>query len=141
MIRFSMFCLCATLVASTAFVGQSSHADGKGDLPSIEDVMKSFSGKGNVHKLLRKAVDAEKIDWEDAAKLMKKYSDTAVLIGKYGKVKPEKGAQAGWTKLCDEFAKQSKELEAAVGKKDKDASKTMLSKLNDTCEKCHEDHR
>jgi cytochrome c556 len=140
MLRCTMFCLTFGLFAGLALMsGQPTQADDK--LPSLDDVMKAFSGKGNVHKLLKKSVEAPKTDWADASKLVKKYSDTAELIGKYAKVKPEKGDAKGWAKLCEEFANQAKDLEKAVGAKDADASKAALAKLHDTCEKCHEDHR
>jgi hypothetical protein len=112
------------------------------DPPPFLKVMEdNFSGKKNVHKAIKKAIDADSTDWGEVDKLMKKYAAAARNVGAHAKDKPEKGDDKSWAKLTVQFAGQAKELEAAVAAKDKEKAKATLEKLNDTCETCHEAHR
>ena len=43
--------------------------------------------------------------------------------------------------MTTQFAAQTKELEGAIAKKDKEKAKVTIEKLHETCEACHENHR
>ncbi len=117
-------------------------ADDSKNLPTFQKVMEdNFSGKKNVHRAVKKALEADSIDWTEVAKLMKKYGIAADLVAKHAKTKPEKGDEKSWAKLTVQFAAQTKDLDAAIAKKDKDKALGVIEKLHDTCEACHEDHR
>jgi hypothetical protein len=117
-------------------------ADEPKDPPPFLKVMEdNFSGKKNVHRALKKAVDADAIDWGEVGNLCKQYATAANHVGAHAKTKPEKGDDKSWAKLTEQFCAQAKELETAVAKKDKDQIKGAIEKLHDTCEACHENHR
>jgi hypothetical protein len=111
------------------------------DSPFLKVMEDNFSGKKNVHKAVKKALEADSIDWTDVAKLMKQYGIAAQSVGQHAKSKPEKGDQASWAKLTTEFAAEAKDLDAAIAKKDKDKALGTIEKLHETCEACHENHR
>jgi Cytochrome C' len=117
-------------------------ADTPKDPPPFLKVMEdNFSGKKNVHRNLKKAVEADTTDWGEVATLMKQYSIAAGFVGQHAKTKPEKGDEKSWSKLTVQFAAEAKELDGAVAKKDKDKAIASLEKLHETCEACHENHR
>jgi hypothetical protein len=117
-------------------------ADEPKDPPPFLKVMEdNFSGKKNVHRALKKAVDADTIDWGEVGNLCKQYTTAAGQVGAHSKTKPEKGDDKSWAKLTEQFQTLSKELDAAVAKKDKEQIKGTMEKLHDTCEACHENHR
>src|SRR5262245_11902443 len=117
-------------------------ADEPKDPPPFLKVMEdNFSGKKNVHRALKKAVDADTIDWGEVGNLCKQYTTAANQVGAHAKTKPEKGDEKSWAKLTEQFCTLSKELDAAVAKKDKEQIKGTMEKLHDTCEACHENHR
>jgi Cytochrome C' len=117
-------------------------ADEPKDPPPFLKVMEdNFSGKKNVHRALKKAVDADTIDWGEVGNLCKQYTTAANQVGAHAKTKPEKGDDKSWAKLTEQFQSLSKELDAAVAKKDKEQIKGTMEKLHDTCEACHENHR
>jgi hypothetical protein len=131
------------LQAGVFLVGPSLiAADEPKDAPPFLKVMEdNFSGKKNVHRAIKKALDADNTDWADVANLMKQYSTAAGHVGAHAKTKPEKGDDKSWTKLTAEFCAAAKELDGAVAKKDKEKAKAVIEKLHETCEACHENHR
>ncbi|HKB01931.1 MAG TPA: cytochrome c [Gemmataceae bacterium] len=144
MLRIVAACLCGgAFTAAVVFLGPApAQADAPGDPPPFLKIMEdNFSGKKNVHRALKKAVDSDPTDWADVDKFMKQYGEAAAHVGKHAKSKPEKGDDKSWSKLTAQFASEAKELQAAVGKKDKETAKNILGKLNETCEACHENHR
>lgn len=127
------------LQAGVFFVGPSVLADESS--PFLKVMEDNFSGKKNVHKALKRQIDADSTDWGEVAKLIKQYAAAAQNVGTHSKDKPEKGDDKSWAKLTTQFAAQAKELETAVTAKDKEKAKATLEKLNETCETCHEAHR
>jgi hypothetical protein len=117
-------------------------ADEPKDPPPFLKVMEdNFSGKKNVHRAIKKALDADTTDWTDVSNLMKQYSTAAAHVGAHAKTKPEKGDDKSWAKLTADFNATAKELDGAVAKKDKEKAKAVIEKLHETCEACHENHR
>ncbi|HJZ89430.1 MAG TPA: cytochrome c [Gemmataceae bacterium] len=144
MLRFVAASVCGVVFTAAALFLNSppAQADAPGDPPPFLKIMEdNFSGKKNIHRALKRAVDADPTDWAEVDKLMKQYGDAAGFIGKHAKSKPEKGDEKSWGKLTAQFAAEAKELQTAVAKKDKEAAKNTLAKLNETCEACHENHR
>lgn len=109
--------------------------------PFLKVMEDNFSGKKNVHRALKKAVEADNVDWKDVDTLTKQYTTAAEYVTQHAKTKPEKGAQDSWAKLSMQFGAHAKELGAAVGKKDKEKTIGTIEKLHETCEACHENHR
>lgn len=109
--------------------------------PFLKIMEDNFSGKKNVHRAVKKALEADKTDWTEIATLNKKYATAAMQVSMHAKTKPEKGDSKSWETLCKQFGTQVKDLDAAVTKKDSDKAKLAIEKLNETCEACHENHR
>jgi cytochrome c556 len=124
-------CLAAFVLAGPTPVG----ADDKN--PTNEEIMKKLHGKMGSHKLINKALEGDP-NWDDIAKHAKIYADLSALLEKN---KPDKGDEAGWKKLAHQYAVDAKALSEAAAKKDKDTVKTVFTKLKDSCETCHENHR
>jgi hypothetical protein len=117
-------------------------ADEPKDPPPFLKVMEdNFSGKKNVHRLIKRALDSDSTDWADVSTHMKQYATAAQHIIQHAKTKPEKGDDKSWAKLTAEFGVHAKNLEDAVTKKDKEKAKGAIEKLHETCEACHENHR
>ena len=126
-------CLVAFVLAGSPSVS----ADDKN--PTNEEIMKKLHGKNGSHKLINKALPASgEPNWEDIAKHAKIYADLAALLEKN---RPDKGDEAGWKKVAHQYAVDAKALSDAAAKKDKDAAKTIFTKLKESCETCHENHR
>lgn len=105
----------------------------------IEALMKTIAGKkGGAHPALKKLLVGAEPDWSAVSTETKKYADSTA---KLAAMKPEKGDQKSWEKLCKEFDAAAKELNAAAGKKDKKAADAAFAKLSEACEVCHEAHR
>lgn len=109
--------------------------------PFLKIMEDNFSGKKNVHRAVKKSLEADSIDWTEVAKQMKQYGIAAQYVGQHAKTKPEKGDEKSWAKLSVQFANEAKELDAAIAKKDKDKALGAIEKLHETCEACHENHR
>ncbi len=101
----------------------------------------NFSGKKNIHRAVKKSLEADNADWAGITTLTKQYSTAALQVTQHAKTKPEKGESKSWEKLSMQLGAHAKELDAAVTKKDKDKSLAAIEKLHETCEACHENHR
>jgi cytochrome c556 len=135
MLRLAVALLGGCLVAFVLAGSPSVSADDKN--PTNEEIMKKLHGKTGSHKLINKALDGEP-DWEAIGKHAKIYADLSALLEKN---KPDKGDEASWKKLAHGYAAEAKALSDAAAKKDKDAVKTIFTKLKESCETCHENHR
>jgi hypothetical protein len=128
--------------AAVFLVGPSLISAGEQQPPPFLKIMEdNFSGKKNVHKAVKKALEADSIDWTEVAKLMKQYGIAAQYVGQHAKTKPEKGDEKSWSKLAVQFSTEAKDLDSAITKKDKDKALGAIEKLHETCEACHENHR
>ncbi len=115
-------------------------ADGKADVPSTEKIMQVINKpKGGLHRLLGKALEEESVKWDDVAKMTKEYAELAGALGK--NPCPKKGTLESWTKLCKAYGEDAKSLDSAAGKKDKEATIAAWTKLNRSCQSCHDEHR
>lgn len=143
MVRFVALGACAALFTTFLFMQNSvAIADSK-DALGIDAIMKKLYGKQKdgspgTHKAMVTELDGASPNWETLAKHGKTFQDMAEALAK---TKPEKGEAKSWDKLTKEHIDQVKAVNAAVGKKDKEAAKAGLSKIKDNCEHCHEHHR
>jgi cytochrome c556 len=125
-----------TIILASA--NTSAEAADKKDVPNIEDIMKIVNKPKGLHKAVGKALEADPVAWSDVSTKMKQYAELADALGK----NPcPKGNGDSWSKLCKAYAVDAKALETAVAKKDKAAATTAWSKLNKSCQGCHDEHR
>jgi len=133
--------LCGFLVLQAGLVAFGPSLFAAEPPPFLKIMEDNFSGKKNVHRAVKKGLEADTTDWADITTLTKQYSTAAVQVTQHAKTKPEKGAAQSWEKLSMEFGVQAKALDAAVAKKDKEKAKAAIEKLHENCEACHENHR
>lgn len=137
MVRFVALGACAALF--TAFFLSQANAEELG----IDKIMKKLYGKQKdgspgTHKAMVAELEGAAPNWDTLSKQGKTFLELAEALAK---TKPEKGEAKSWDKLCKEHIDQVKAVNAAVGKKDKEAAKAGLTKIKDSCEACHEHHR
>jgi hypothetical protein len=138
MLRFATLTLLGGVLAVPFLGTTSAIADGKGDSPSVEEIMKKLHGRAGAHKIIGKSLDAPAPDWAAISTQTKIY---VTLANDMTNTKVEKGDAKAWDKLCKEYADLAKELDTAVDKKEKSAAKASFIKLKETCDACHENHR
>jgi cytochrome c556 len=137
MLRLAVALMGGCLVAFILVGSTPVSADDKN--PTNEEIMKKLHGKTGSHKLINKALpESGEPNWEDIAKHAKIYADLSALLEKN---KPDKGDESGWKKVAHQYAMDAKALADAAVKKDKDGVKTIFTKLKESCEACHENHR
>jgi len=137
--RFVALCGFLVLQAGLVVFGPSVFA---AEPPPFLKIMEdNFSGKKNIHKAVKKGLEADTLNWVDVTTLTKQYSTAALQVTQHAKTKPEKGDSKSWAKLSMQMGAQAKDLDAAVTKKDKDKALAAIEKLHETCEACHENHR
>jgi cytochrome c556 len=101
-----------------------------------EEIMKKNHGKkGGLIPKIGDLVKNDKIG--DALPMAKQAATLAANLAKY---RPKKGDKKSWDELAKEYADNTKDLAAAVAKKDVDAAKSSLSAINGSCKACHEAH-
>ena len=127
------------IVLSALLVSGTGAADKKDGVPTTEEIMKKVNKPKGLHKAVGKALEEDKVEWDNVTKMTKEYAELAGALGL--NPKPDKGSKASWDKLCKSYGEDAKALEAAVNKKDKTASGTAWSKLNKSCQGCHDEHR
>lgn len=130
----------ATMLAAILMVlpSQSEGAFPDEKAKDIETIMKKLhGGKKGVHKVIAAASKGDPA-WEDWAKLAKEYEE---LAGDLPKNKCPKGDEKSWKDKSEAYAKSAKDLNAAAGKKDKDAFLAAFGKLNGSCKACHDNHK
>jgi hypothetical protein len=76
--------------------------------------------------------------WDDVKKDTKEIARLGALLGKND---PPKGEKDSWQKLTKAYAENTKALEAAAGKMDKDAAKAAAEKIGKSCDACHMAHK
>lgn len=107
--------------------------------PTIKEIMKRAHRTGtgllvNIGKELKE----DEPDWNDVQKDSKEVVELGTSLGKN---KPPKGEQASWDRLTKNYLANARSLEAAAQQKDKAATQTALTKLNNSCKECHPLHR
>ena len=133
--------LCGFLVLQAGLVAFGPSVLAADPPPFLKIMEDNFSGKKNVHRAVKKGLEADNTDWADVTTLTKQYATAAQLVTQHAKTKPEKGDGKSWEKLSMQLGVHAKELDAAVGKKEKDKALSAIEKLHETCEACHENHR
>jgi|SRR6516165_1753326 cytochrome c556 len=77
-------------------------------------------------------------NWEEVKKNAK---EIARLTATLGKLDPPKGEKDSWQKLTKAYADNTKALDAAAARMDKEAAKAAAAKLGESCDTCHKAHR
>lgn len=118
---------------STTAVAQ----DKKEKVYSIEEIMKKGHAGG---KSLIKGITTQvkEGNWDEAqkgAKLLKAFGESL------GKNKPEKGDDASWKKLTEQYKENTAAVAAAAEKKDAKAANEALGKIGKSCKECHDAHK
>jgi cytochrome c556 len=81
---------------------------------------------------------ADDTNWDAVKKDTKEIARLAATVGK---LEPPKGDKESWQKLTKAYADNTKALDAAAAKMDKDAAKAVSEKIGKSCEVCHMAHR
>jgi cytochrome c556 len=123
-----------------AFIAGIVVADDKREVgergADAEAIMKKNHGKkGGLIPQIGDLVKNDKI-----AEALPQAKQAATLAANLSKYRPKKGDKKSWDELAKEYADTTKELVAAVEKKDVDAAKSALSSINGSCKACHEAH-
>jgi cytochrome c556 len=77
-------------------------------------------------------------NWDEVKKDTKEIARLGAMLGKYD---PPRGEKDSWQKLTKAYADNTKALEAASAKMDKDAANAVRAKLSESCDVCHKAHR
>jgi cytochrome c556 len=130
--RRCAFLFAALLIARTLFA--------RDDKPSeIKEVMVKVNKTGTgLYPAVVTELRADDPNWDQVKKDTKEIARLAATIGKYD---PPKGDKESWQKLTKAYTENTKALEAAAGKMDKDAAKAVSEKLGSSCDTCHKAHR
>jgi cytochrome c556 len=107
------------------------------DPVSIHDIMaKGHAGKKSLLSKIKEGVKGEK--WDDIAKEAKTFKSYGEDLGKN---KPEKGDEASWKKLAEEYKKTTAAIAEGVEKKDQKAATKALETMGKSCKACHDVHK
>jgi cytochrome c556 len=111
--------------------------------PSIKEIMtKAHKGGDSLIEVVGKAAKADTPDWDTINKSTDQLVDLGKSLSKaeFPKDAP-KGTKEGWAKQTMIYNEQVAALDAAAGKKDKDATFTAFTKLKNSCGGCHIDFK
>jgi cytochrome c556 len=132
-----MFLLTSVLALGVIVSSNVVQAEEKDDKePSIKDVMKTAHGEAGLKAKITKGVAAE--EWDKVGTAAKDWIKQAKALSK---ATPTKGKAASWKKLTTAYEKNVKAVADAAEKKDGDAAKTALKKINTSCGGCHGAHK
>jgi cytochrome c556 len=116
---------------------EGSAADDKDKTPTIKEIMKK--GHAGTKSLIKGvAAQVKAGEWDEAqngAKTLKTFGEAL------GKNKPEKGDDASWKKLTDEYKDNTAAVAEAAEKKDAKGVTSGLGKIGKSCKTCHDSHK
>jgi hypothetical protein len=113
---------------------------GPGGPPSAtkQAMMKIGKPPQSLHSMLARELQADSPSWETIQPQTKEYADLAGSLGKYD---PPKGSKDSWQTLTTAYAESAADLDKAAQGKNLPAAKAAHAKLNESCMKCHMQHR
>ncbi len=97
-----------------------------------------FAGKNSPLNTLKAAVKSDAPDWAKIKEATAKFPKYGPELGKN---EPPQGDKASWAKLTKALADESKALDAAAAKEDRDAVEASVKTLGGSCKACHSVHR
>jgi len=104
-----------------------------------EVVMKSlFAGKHSPLNTLKTEAKANAPDWAKIKEAAAKFPKYGPELGKNG---PPQGDKASWAKLTKTLAEESKALDEAAAKQDREALAARVQTIGASCKACHSVHR
>jgi cytochrome c556 len=135
--KWTIVTAAAALAVGVAWTGGYA-ADG--DQPqSVKQIMtKAHKGSTSLIRTIGTELKKPTPDFDSLAPKTKELAD---LGGQLGKNDPPKGEKDSWQKLCGLYADAAKDLNDAVGKKDKDSALMASGKISNSCMACHRLHR
>jgi hypothetical protein len=106
---------------------------------SIRGIMiKLTKGQQSLTPLIGEELKADPPAWDTIQPQTKEYARLAALLGEND---PPKGSQESWEKLTSAYTESAKELDKAAQAKDKAAALAAHTKLTNSCNGCHAQHR
>jgi cytochrome c556 len=110
------------------------------DKPSeVKQVMVKVNKTGTgLYPTIVQELRQDDTNWDEVKKDAK---EIARLTATLGKLDPPKGEKDSWQKLTKAYAENTKALDAAAAKMDKEATKAAAAKLGESCDTCHKAHR
>jgi cytochrome c556 len=128
--------LFATLIGLGMAAGLAAQG---GNVPDVATIMeKAHAARKGLRAQIKDAVDKGSPDWADLQKKSKQFYELANALEKNA---APKGDKAEWVKLSKAYAGQVKDLDAAVAKKNGEAVKGAIKKLDANCMDCHDKFR
>jgi cytochrome c556 len=88
--------------------------------------------------VIGKELEAEQPAWETLQPQAKEYARLTAILGDCD---PPKGSKESWAKFTGEFTEAANALNSAAQEKDRDKAKAAHTKLQESCTKCHQEHR
>jgi cytochrome c556 len=112
----------------------------QGDKPSeVKEIMVKVNKTGTgLYPTVVQELRQDDTNWDQVKKDTK---EIARLTATLGKLDPPKGEKDSWQKLTKTYADNTKVLDAAAAKMDKEAAKAVAAKLGESCDACHKVHR
>jgi hypothetical protein len=106
--------------------------------PEVKEIMGKVNKPTGLYFNVAKELKENDPAWDDIKPDAKEIARLGALLGKND---PPKGEKDSWQKLTKAYADNTKALEAAVAKMDKEAAKAASDKIGKSCEVCHKAHK
>jgi cytochrome c556 len=112
----------------------------QGEKPSeVKDIMVKVNKTGTgLYSVVVQELRQDDTNWDEVKKDAKEIARLGAMLGK---LDPPKGEKDSWQKLTKAYAENTKALDIAAAKMDKDAAKAASAKLGESCDVCHKAHR
>jgi cytochrome c556 len=112
----------------------------QGDKPSeVKEIMVKVNKTGTgLYSVVVQELRQDDTNWDEVKKDAKEIARLGAMLGK---LDPPKGEKDSWQKLTKAYAENTKALDTAAAKMDKDATKAAAAKLGESCDTCHKSHR
>jgi cytochrome c556 len=112
----------------------------QGDKPSeVKEIMVKVNKTGTgLYSVVVQELRQDDTNWDEVKKDAKEIARLGAMLGK---LDPPKGDKDSWQKLTKAYAENTKALDTAAAKMDKDAAKAAAAKLGESCDACHKAHR
>jgi len=106
--------------------------------PEVKEIMGKVNKPTGLYFNVAKELKESDPMWDDIKADAKEIARLGAVLGKND---PPKGDKDSWQKLTKAYADNTKALEAAVAKMDKEAAKAASDKIGKSCEVCHKAHK
>jgi hypothetical protein len=108
-------------------------------VPGIKQIMGTLArGPKSLTQVLGKELKESPPPWETVQAQAKEY---ARLAGDMGKYDPPKGSKESWSELTADFAALAADMGKAAQARDSSAALAAHTRLTESCNACHKEHR